>query len=148
MLSLQEYEKVLADLAAQKREIEALRARNLDEESQRIDTFIGHIKAKIEQFHLPLVASSNGHTAHPGIYTGAKSLGDLSEACLASVYAAWLSPKEISDKLVTARVATKEQAAPGYVSTALRRRMKSPPSPEKKIEFDQGRFRCVTIKSN
>jgi hypothetical protein len=144
MLSLQEYEKVLADLTAQKQEIEALRARNLDEESQRIDAFMGHIQAKIGQFQAPPLASSNGHTAQSHIYSGAKSLGDLSEACLASVDEAWLSPKEIADKLVMARVATKVQASPGYVSTALRRRMKSP-SPDKKIEFDQGRFRCVRV---
>jgi hypothetical protein len=141
MLSLQENEKVLADLIVQKQELEALRARNLDEEIQRLDTFIGHIQARIGQLQAsPLTSNgSSGHAAQAEIYSGAKSLGALSKACLNSVNEAWLSPKEIGGKLVAARVATKEQASPGYVSTVLRRRMKS----DTEIQFEKGRFRTV-----
>jgi hypothetical protein len=145
MLKLQEIENILADLTTEKLEIEAMLARDWKQELLKLEGVIEHYQAKKALFNLP-GPPSNGHAVQRDIYAGAKSIADKSIACLKAVNGAWLSPTEIGEKLLEAGVITNPRHLSTHVTTALKRRMESPSSPDRELEFDRGRFRYRQAK--
>lgn len=143
MMNLQDYRKVLADLNEQRREIEVLLARDLKQELLRINNAIDLFTAQMERFQVPPASTHD----RPEIYVGLKSLADLCVACLRSVDHAWLSPTEIAERLIVARVVTQSRGLTGHIGTALSRRMASRLSPDPELEREKGRFRLKPAKA-
>jgi hypothetical protein len=137
MMTFQEYRKVVADLNEKKREIETLLARDLKQELQRINDAIALFSEEMERLRVPQVPAHD----RPEIYAGQKSLADLSKACLRSVNHAWLTPTDIAERLIAARVAESPYNLAGHIATALKRRMNSPVSPDTELEISKGRYR-------
>jgi hypothetical protein len=141
-MTRQDYEKFLAELATDKRILEETIARDLKQELARLETTIDYVQAQIARFPQP-ADSSNGHGSPPqGI--GARepfTLADLGKECLISVNEAWLTPKEIGQRLVASGYENASTNLAGHVSTALRRRINSRLAPDKDIEYVNGRFR-------
>ena len=121
-----EYQPVLADLKAREAELEqALRdVRHL------IQFVVGEPSAP-----------PNGIAPHDGIYADCRNLADLAKACLKSVNGAWLSSKEIADRLLEAGVAKRAEGLTGHINTALVRRKNAALSPDREIQYENGQFR-------
>jgi len=142
MKSVEEYEKDLDELRADKQEIEALMARDLKRELERIQASEEHIQAKIKR-SIGHAATSNGHAASHPEYRMEMKLADKGVLCLKSVDEAWLSPTEIGIRLVAAGAVVDAPNLAGHLSTALTRRMKSH-SPDLHLQKHKGRYRYRT----
>jgi len=135
MFSLEAYERVYADCLERKQEIEARCARELTQ----IESMMEGLKALMGGAEEHMVAP----TGHTGVEppAGKTSLADLGVGCLKSVAGAWLSAKEMAQRLVAAGTVRQDKRLVGHMNTALKRRMQSRDAASSAIEFADGRFR-------
>lgn len=126
--------RIIAELAEQRADVL--------QKLSRLESLIEFVRSENPEVTGTQSQSHNGTHESPltSIYSGAKTLAELSKICLQSVNGAGLTPKEIGDRLIDAKVVQSPHGLTGHIITALKRRIGSVLSPEREIVCEQGRY--------